>query len=104
MECSKKFYSEDEALDIVLGQKGSEARDDYEQQMQSFLVGDAIKQARKSLNLTQEELAKRIGIQRAQVSKIENGKNLTLATVSRAFNAMGLKVSLTVQGLGSIAF
>jgi DNA-binding XRE family transcriptional regulator len=99
-----KFYSEEEALDLVLGKKGSEARDDYEQQMQSFLVGDAIKQARKSLNLTQEELAKRIGIQRAQVSKIENGKNLTLATVSRAFKAMGLNVSLTVQGIGSIAF
>jgi hypothetical protein len=24
MECSKKFYSEDEAIDIVLGQEGSE--------------------------------------------------------------------------------
>jgi DNA-binding XRE family transcriptional regulator len=98
-----KFYNENEALDMVLGEKGSKARDDYEQQMQSFLVGEAIKKARKSLNLTQEELAKRIGIQRAQVSKIENGKNLTLSTVSRAFKAMGLNVSLTVQGLGSIA-
>jgi DNA-binding XRE family transcriptional regulator len=98
-----KFYSEEETLDMVLGKVGTEARDSYEQQMQSFLVGEAIKQARKAQNLTQEDLAKRLGIQRAQVSKIENGKNLTLATVSRVFRAMGLTVSLNVQGHGSFA-
>jgi transcriptional regulator with XRE-family HTH domain len=71
--------------------------------MQSFLVGEAIKRTRKSQNLTQEELAKKLGIQRAQVSKIENGNNLTISTISRVFSALGVNVSLNVPGVGNIS-
>jgi DNA-binding XRE family transcriptional regulator/phage-related protein len=98
-----KFYTEEEALEMTLGPKGTEARDDYERQMQSFLVGEAIKRTRKSQNLTQEELAKKLGIQRAQVSKIENGNNLTISTISRVFSALGVNVSLNVPGVGNIS-
>ena len=61
-----------------------------------------IKKARKSQNMTQEELAQKIGVQRAQVSKIESGRNLTLSTVARVFRAMGMEASLSIAGFGSI--
>lgn len=38
-----KFYTEEEALDLALGQKGTPERDQYEENMHSFLVGDAGK-------------------------------------------------------------
>lgn len=98
----KDFYTLDEVKDELIGKKGSPERDSYEAELQSFLVGEAIKEARKKQNLTQEELAKRIGVQRTQVSKIESGRNLTVSTIARVFNAMGLKATLNVAGLGSI--
>lgn len=48
------FYTEDEALDKVLGEKGAPLRNQYESDMNAFLIGEAIKKARQSKNLTQE--------------------------------------------------
>ena len=96
-----KFYTLDEVKDKHIGKTGTPQREKYESELQSFLVGEAIKKARKAQNMTQQELAEKMGVQRAQVSKIESGKNLTLATVARCFKAMGLKASLCVSGLGN---
>ena len=71
--------------------------------MHSFLVGEAIKQARQSKNLTQEELGKLIGVQKAQISRIENGKNLTLSTLAKVFKAMGISAKLEIGNLGKVA-
>lgn len=97
-----KFYTLDEVKDKHLGKVGTPHRDKYEDELQSFIVGEAIKKARKSQNMTQEELAEKIGVQRSQVSKIESGRNLTLATVARVFKAMGMEASLNIAGIGSI--
>lgn len=96
-----KFRTLDEIKDRHIGKVGTPQREKYEAELQSFLVGEAIKQARKAQNMTQQELAAKIGVQRAQVSKIESGKNLTLATIARCFKAMGLEASLSVRGIGS---
>lgn len=98
-----KFYTEDEILDRHIGRKGSAGRDKFEENLHSFLIGKAIKQARESKNLTQEELGKLIGVQRAQISRIENGKNLTFSTVARVFRAMGISAGLEIGNLGKVA-
>lgn len=98
---NKDFYSLNEIKDKHIGKIGTPYREKYEAELQSFLVGEAIKKARKSQNMTQQDLALKIGVQRAQVSKIESGRNLTLATVARCFKAMGLEASLSIKGLGS---
>lgn len=51
-----KFYSEDEAIDNVIGEKGTQNRMEFDAQMNEFLIGEAIRQARQSRNLTQEHL------------------------------------------------
>ena len=66
-----KFYTLDEVKDKHIGKTGTPQREKYESELQSFLVGEAIKQARKVQNMTQQELAEKMGVQRAQVSKIE---------------------------------
>lgn len=100
---SQKFYSEEEALDKVLGTKGTSLRDQYEADMNFFLIGEAIRQARQSKNLTQEQLGEMIGVKRAQVSRIENGRNLTLATISKVFKAMDIPAWLHLAGIGKVA-
>lgn len=94
----------DTLVDESWGKKGTPCRDameiELENEINSCNVGEAIKEARCKQKLTQQELAERIGVQRSQVSRIESGRNLTLATVSRVFKALGMNVSLNVSGLG----
>lgn len=54
-------------------------------------------------NLTQEELGNLIGVQRAQISRIENGKNLTFSTIARVFKAMGISAKLEIGSMGKVA-
>ncbi len=84
-----KFYTHDEMLDNVIGKKGTPQRTKHEADINSYLMGEAIKRARLSKNLTQEQLGEMIGVKRAQVSRIESGRNLSFSTIARAFKAMG---------------
>ena len=65
-----KLYSHDEVLDKVLGPKGNVERDEHDANVQSFLMGEALKKARLSKNLTQEELGRIIGVKSSQISRI----------------------------------
>lgn len=93
----KKFYTQDEAKDILIGSKDSPQRNQYEANLEMFLIGDAIKRTRLSKNLTQEDLGRLIGVQKAQISRIENGKNLTFSTVIKVFKAMDVTVRLEID-------
>lgn len=96
-----KFYTLDEVKDKHIGEVGTPHRDKYEAELQSFLIGEAIK---KPVNPKHDPrgIGTKIGVQRSQVSKIESGRNLTLSTIARVFKAMGMKASLSISGLGSI--
>ena len=96
------FYTEEEILDKHIGEKGTPARDKFETDLHSFLIGEAIKKVRESKNLTQEDLGNLIGVQRTQISRIENGKNLTFSTIARVFQAMEISVKLEIGNLGKV--
>lgn len=94
-----------ELIDEVWGKIGTPERDEMELQLKEELnahfVGEAIKKARLAQNMTQEELGERIGVQRAQISRIEKGKSIiTLPTMSRVFRALGIKSGVLDLGAG----
>ncbi|MDE7153200.1 MAG: helix-turn-helix domain-containing protein [Muribaculaceae bacterium] len=97
-----KIYSQDEMLDLTLGKKGTPDRDEYESKVDDYLVGLAIRRARESRNLTQEQLGERIGVQRARICSIERGANLRLSTIRRIFSALGMEVKLDIANMQSI--
>lgn len=97
-----KFYSEEEMLDKHVGKIGTPHRDQFEDEINTFLIGEAIKEARKNKKLTQEQLGNLVGVKKGQISKIENGKNLTLNTISRVLHAMGLQAHLNIPTVGQI--
>jgi len=99
MNTTKKMrlYSLDEIKDEFIGKKGTDKRDIYEQELQLEALGDIIKQVRTERNLTQEQLGKLLGVQKAQISKLENNTtNVTMDTVLRVFNALKAKLSFRV--------
>ncbi len=93
-----KTYSLNEVQDQLIGKVGTVERDLFEYELQMDLIGKAIKQTRKDRNLTQEELGKLIGVQKAQISRLENNaSNVTLDTLVRVFSALKAKVKLHVE-------
>lgn len=93
-----ELYTHDEMLDRVVGKKGTGRRDAIETELQSYLIGEAIRQARKDKKLTQEQLGELMGVRRAQISRIENGQNLTIGTITKAFKAMNVQAAFSFGG------
>ncbi|MDL2238839.1 helix-turn-helix domain-containing protein [Bacteroidales bacterium OttesenSCG-928-K22] len=93
-----KTYTLEQVEDELIGKMGTPERDLFEYELQMNLIGKAIKQTRKERNLTQEELGKLIGVQKAQISRIENNtSNVTMDTLLRVFTALKAKVKLQVE-------
>lgn len=93
-----KTVSLDTMLDKHIGKRGTKKRDAFENELRIDLLGQAIKKARQERNLTQEQLGKLVGVQRAQISKIENSvKNARFETILKVFEALGAKVNFNVE-------
>jgi DNA-binding XRE family transcriptional regulator len=93
-----KAYTLEYAQDELIGKVGTPNRDKFEYELQMDLIGKAIKQTRQERNLTQEELGKLIGVQKAQISRLENNaSNVTMDTLMRVFTALKAKVKLHVE-------
>lgn len=96
-------YTSIEALeDKILGKVGTPRRDAFEAEVksdiQAYHIGEAIKAARKGKNMTQQQLGELMGVKKAQISRIESGHTFNLATIIRAFKAMGLHTNLEIEG------
>src|SRR6056297_601621 len=95
---AKKYKTLEELEEKYIGEKGTPDRDEYEFELTMEMLGEKIKEIRKRRNLSQEELGKLIGVQKAQVSKLENGKSsATLATINKIFRAMRAKAKLHIE-------
>jgi len=93
-----KTVSLDTMIDKHIGKPGTEKRDAFENELRIDLLGQAIKQARQKRNLTQEQLGDLVGVQKAQISKIENSvKSARLETILKVFDALGAKVNFNVK-------
>jgi DNA-binding XRE family transcriptional regulator len=93
-----KTYTLDQVQDELIGKVGTKERELFEYELQMDLIGKAIKQTRQERNLTQEELGKLIGVQKAQISRLENNaSNVTMDTLLRVFTALKAKVKLQVE-------
>lgn len=93
-----KTYTLDEVTDKLVGKIGTENRDKFEYDLQMDLIGNAIRETRKERKLTQEELGKLIGVQKAQISRLENNtSNATIETIMRVFSALKASVKLQIE-------
>ncbi len=93
-----RTYSLEDLIDQNIGIKGTKKRDEFENELRMDVLGSMIKQARQEQNMTQEELGVLVGVQKAQISKIENSvKNARFETIMKVFDALGAKVSFNVE-------
>jgi HTH-type transcriptional regulator / antitoxin HipB len=99
MESKKlKTYTLDEMKNKYIGERGTEKREAYEYELRMEIIGEMIKTARLERHLTQEELGKLIGVQKAQISKLENNANsATIDTIIRVFKALQAEINFSVK-------
>lgn len=93
-----KKYSLEEITDKYIGKSGTIERERFDFELRADVIGEIIKNARVEQNLTQEQLGKLIGVQKAQISKIENNaKDVRFSTILRVFEALKAQVNLSVK-------
>ena len=98
MKKEMKTYSLEQLTDDYIGPKGSPEREKFEFELKLDVMGEMIKTARKKQHLTQEQLGQLIGVQKAQISKIEsNAKDVRFSTVLRVFEALKAKVKMSID-------
>ena len=84
-----KSYSLSEMKEKYIGKVGSPERDSYEYELGMDVLGKMIKAARQERQLTQEQLGNLVGVQKAQISKLESSANsATINTVLKVFKAL----------------
>ncbi|RLD18477.1 MAG: transcriptional regulator [Bacteroidetes bacterium] len=93
-----KTTSLDNMIDKHIGKVGSSRRDTFENELRMDLIGHAIREARIRRNLTQKELGELVGVQKAQISKLENSlSDARLETILKVFKALNAKIQFRVE-------
>ncbi|MBS4071037.1 MAG: helix-turn-helix transcriptional regulator [Algoriphagus sp.] len=93
-----KTYSLAEMKDKYIGKVGTTERDEYEYELRMDVLGKMIKTARQERNLTQEELGRLVGVQKAQISKLESSANsATIDTILKVFKALKAEINFNVK-------
>ena len=93
-----KTFTLEEITDKHIGKQGTQKREEFENELRLDLIGEAIRQARLERNLTQEELGRLVGVQRAQISKLENSlTDARFETIIKVFKALNAKINFNVE-------
>ncbi|MGV8945507.1 MAG: helix-turn-helix domain-containing protein [Lutibacter sp.] len=93
-----KTYSLAEMKDKHIGKIGTTDRDAYEYELSMDILGKMIKKARQERHLTQEELGQLVGVQKAQISKLESSANsATIDTLLKVFKALKAEINFNVK-------
>ncbi|HPH16071.1 MAG TPA: helix-turn-helix transcriptional regulator [Bacteroidales bacterium] len=94
----KNAKSFDELLDLKYGKIGTEKRDEFEEKAQYFVISEMLKESRKEVHLTQEQLAEKVGTKKSYISRLENGKcDIQLSTLYRIFETgLGKRINLSI--------
>ena len=92
-----KSYSLAEMKDKYIGKNGTIDREEYEYELRMDVLGRMIKTARQERKLTQEQLGELVGVQKAQISKLESSANsATIDTVLKVFKALKADIHFNV--------
>lgn len=81
---NKNLTSFADHLDNQYGKPGTEEREKYEEEFESFKIGVMLQELRKEQGLTQQQLAIKCGTTKTYISRIENNaSDIRLSTLMR---------------------
>lgn len=87
--------------DLYVGAVGTPERSNYELELRAEIIAEKIKELRQAQNMTQEELGLKLGVKKAQVSRLESSTaNITLETLQKVFLALGARIRFDIEVMG----
>lgn len=87
----------EEELTAAYGAHGTKSREDFDAKAKAWYYGELLRDRRKSLGLTQKELAEMIGRERSYINRIERGEtDMQLSSFLRIAAALGIMLRLDV--------
>lgn len=80
------------ALDAKYGKPGSERRERFDEESIVWFYGNMLRERRKELNLTQKQLADRLGREQSYIARIEKGRaDIQLSSFFRIADVLGIR-------------
>jgi len=94
----KNIKSFDKLIEQKYGKVGGPKRERFEEKARYFIISEMLKAARREANLTQAQLATKIGTKKTYISRIENGNcDIQISTLYRIFEVgLGKKINLVI--------
>ena len=88
-----------EFKDKHYGVKGTEKRDELDEEYENFKLGALLHEARLKKGMTQAELAEKVGTTKSYISKIENNiKEVRLSTLQKIVHlGLGGQLDLSIR-------
>ncbi|MCP2340289.1 helix-turn-helix domain-containing protein [Actinomadura rupiterrae] len=82
--------------ELGAGRDGTEVRAGHEEARLAYELGNAVRERRLALGLSQTELAKRAGMTQPALSRLEaGGPTPTIGVLDRLAHALGAKLTVT---------
>jgi HTH-type transcriptional regulator/antitoxin HipB len=96
---TKNITSFADHLDLEYGKIGTETREKYEQEFETFQLGIMLQEMRKEQGMTQAELAQKCGTTKTYISRIENNaSDIRLSTLMRIIRqGLGGHLKISVE-------
>jgi len=90
----RKVIDGETYLDKKIGKEGSLEREQFKEEAYTYYLSEILKNRRKELKISQEELAIKVGKKRPYISRVENGEDVRLSNFILIANALGLTFEL----------
>ena len=88
----------DQFITEQYGEKGTEPFHNFEKGYQAFKLGVLIQEARLKKGFTQEQLADKIGTNKAYISKVENDlKDVRFSTLQKIIEGLGGQLNFSIS-------
>ncbi|WP_201546915.1 helix-turn-helix domain-containing protein [Psychrobacter lutiphocae] len=85
------------SLDDFMADLPAERQERMNAKAKIISQSNELAKLRQSYHLKQAELAKKMGVSQASISKVESGKDIQLSTLQKYVQSLGGEVSITAK-------
>ncbi len=87
-----KLTSFNDELDEKYGKPGTPGRELFDEESIAWFYGNMLRERRKELNMTQKQVAEKLGREQSYIARVENGKaDIQLSSFFRIAAILGIQ-------------
>lgn len=92
LEKLAKLPTANQMLDDKYGELGTASREQFNEESLAWFYGNMLRERRKELNLTQRQLAEKLGREQSYIARVERGKaDIQLSSFFRIAAVLGIQ-------------